>query len=118
MTTAVVTVGSSLPTELMPQDLNAAKPAISEVADAALSRLGQMHQDFSQSAARLMGENTGGVPPTAGASDAQQLANSVQAMSESFRSSMQVQSQIVQFSMAASISQTLGNQLNSFLKGT
>lgn len=116
MTTAVVTVGNTLPGEIATHQ--ASQPALSEVAEAALSRLGEMHRDFAASAAKLNG--AGGARPAIapGASETQALTSSVQAMSESFKSSMQVQNQIVQFSMAASISQTLGNQLNSFLKGT
>ena len=52
-------------------------------------------------------------PVSAGADISQQL----QAAQEAMQVALQLQGQIIQFSMATSISSSLGNNLNSFLKG-
>ncbi|MFD2440643.1 hypothetical protein ACFSS8_12220 [Paracoccus kondratievae] len=45
------------------------------------------------------------------------LASSINQVSETFRVALEVQTQITQFSMVSSLSQTLSTQLNSFLRG-
>ncbi|SMO45621.1 hypothetical protein [Paracoccus laeviglucosivorans] len=91
------------------------EPVLSELAQAALDRLGQMHSDFTHSAGAVM-DRANVAPPTGNGPD--DLARSLASVSEAFQTTALVQSQIVQFSMATSISQSLGNNLNSFLKGT
>ncbi|WBU57179.1 hypothetical protein [Paracoccus sediminicola] len=93
-------------------------PVLSDLAQATLERLGNMHSNFNESAVAMRSQ-TEAAPATGVASgQGDDLARSVQAAADAFRTASQVQSQIVQFSMATSISQSLGNNLNSFLKGT
>lgn len=93
------------------------EPVLSDMAQATLERLGQMHTEFSQSAGALESHASPAVQPSAG-NEADNLTRAMESFGDSFRTAAQIQSQIVQFSMATSISQSLGNNLNSFLKGT
>lgn len=118
MVTAVTGIANSASSTVGMHD-HAQAPVLSDLAQATLDRLGQMHADFTQSANAVDGraQNTlarSGTPAT----ESTDLIQSLESVSEAFRTATVVQSQIVQFSMATSISQSLGNNLNSFLKGT
>ncbi|MDO5621575.1 MAG: hypothetical protein Q4G24_08915 [Paracoccus sp. (in: a-proteobacteria)] len=89
------------------------QPMLSDLAQHALKGLGKMHMDFAASAQTIQTQ----VAPPAGAGPATDMAQQVRALQDSYHTALQVQHQIMQFSMATSISQTLGNNLNSFLKG-
>lgn len=111
MVTAVTGLGNSAGAATMPQMPQ--EPVLSEMAQATLERLGRMHSEFSESAGAVLNR----AAPVQ-AAESGDLARSMQSVSEAFQTATRVQSQIVQFSMATSISQSLGNNLNSFLKGT
>ncbi|AGT08883.1 BAR domain-containing protein [Paracoccus aminophilus] len=108
MVTAVTAVANSAATTTTPTEQ---MPALSDMAQATLDRLGEMHADFAQNSAALKAQSAEVPKP------GEDLATQLQSFSEAFRTAALVQSQIVQFSMATSISQSLGNNLNSFLKG-
>lgn len=98
-----------------------APPVLSELAQATLDRLGRMHSAFADSqdavSRRALDPGPGAGAATAAGGGAD-LAGSVASVSAAFRDAARLQAQIVQFSMATSISQSLGNNLNSFLKGS
>ena len=92
---------------------SAGGPQLSDLARQALDGLGRMQQDFSIAPTALRGGT-----PSAPATGSEALSASMDAMRASVDAALRVQGQIVQFSMATSISQSLGNNLNSFLKGS
>lgn len=97
---------------------SAATPQLSDFAQSALDSIGRMQQDYGASTAAM---NRPTPAPTATGTPGSETSNMIAAM-DSMRAStdaaLKVQGQIVQFSMATSISSSLGNNLNSFLKGT
>lgn len=86
-------------------------PQLSELAQNALERLGRMSDAYAEGSRSVEAQMS---RPVAGGNDA---AAQIQAAQDNMRVAMQVQQQVLQFSMATSISSSLGNNLNSFLKG-
>lgn len=96
----------------------ASTPQLSDLARQALDGIGRMQQDYGASnAAMNRPVNTASANGVPG-SETSALTASMDAMRASTEAALKVQGQIVQFSMATSISSSLGNNLNSFLKGT
>ena len=111
MVTAVTALGADALSAVPAQPVPAPAPQLSDIATEALQGLGRMHASF-QAGTRAV-ETQMAAPVSAGADISQQL----QAAQEAMQVALQLQGQIIQFSMATSISSSLGNNLNSFLKG-
>ena len=90
-----------------------AAPQLSNLAREALDGLSRMHAEFD-AGTRVMESQASRTTPLQAGSD---LAAQLQASREAAQAALKVQGQILQFTMATSISSTLGNNLNSFLKG-
>lgn len=97
-----------------PAQQGARQPTLSDLAQRALSGLEHLHTEFGASARALEAQTASPVTP---ADSNLTLVQQMQSVQEGYRTALQVQHQIMQFSMATSISQSLGNNLNSFLKG-
>lgn len=96
---------------------SAASPQLSDFARTALDSISRMQQDYGASTAAMNRPTP--APAVAGApgSETSNLVAAMDSMRASTDAALKVQGQIVQFSMATSISSSLGNNLNSFLKG-
>lgn len=86
-------------------------PQLSDLARRALDGLGEMSNAYAASSHAVETQMARPVPPGA------DVTAQIQAAQDSMRIAIQVQQQVLQFSMATSISSSLGNNLNSFLKG-
>lgn len=86
-------------------------PQLSEMAQRALEGLGRMSDSYAAGGRALQAQLSRPAPAPA------DFGAQVQASQENLRIALQVQQQVLQFSMATSISSSLGNNLNSFLKG-
>ncbi|MFI0397147.1 hypothetical protein [Paracoccus jiaweipingae] len=115
MVTSVTAMANAAPLPVAQGD--AGGPALSDLAQRALTGLGQMHSDFAASAQAMQAQTAAPAGSPASAGSDLSLVQHMQAVQDSYRTAIQVQHQIMQFSMATSISQSLGNNLNSFLKG-
>lgn len=116
MVTAVVAVGDADPAEsLQKLSPGTEAPELSSMAQAALARITEMDNGYKASAAKLDSLDHRSFGPT---SESSRLASSINQVSETFRVALEVQTQITQFSMVSSMSQTLSTQLNTFLRGT
>lgn len=91
------------------------QPQLSDFAQRALDGLGQMHADYQAGSASIRAGLEKPVAVTGSGPEA--LVQQIEAMQSNSRVAIQVQSQIVQFTLATSVSSSLGNNLNSFLKG-
>ena len=88
-----------------------APPQLSELAQRALEGIGRMSDAYAAGNRAMEGQMSRPVAPGG------EVAAQVQIAQDNMRVAMQVQQQVLQFSMATSISSSLGNNLNSFLKG-
>lgn len=114
MVTAVNAVANSASSAVVSQEA-IQQPALSDAAQATLDRLGQMHTDYNSSMDSMKTQESAKVRPS---DSGDSLERAVTIYSQSVQDSLAVQRQLVNFSMATAISQSLGNNLNSFLKGT
>ena len=114
MVTAVTALGADALAAVQPSSLPAPAPQLSDLASQALQGLGRMHANF-EAGARAVETQLSSTPPVGTGSD---IAMQIQASQEAMQVALKLQGQIMQFSMATSISSSLGNNLNSFLKGT
>lgn len=88
-----------------------AAPQLSELAQRALEGLGRMSDSYAAGSRSVESQLSRPVGPL------DDLSAQMQAAQDNMRVSLEVQQQVLQFSMATSISSSLGNNLNSFLKG-
>ncbi|GLK65363.1 hypothetical protein F8A10_16735 [Paracoccus kondratievae] len=117
MVTAVIAVGDADPAAKLQSvnlDASEAAPEMSNIAQAALARITEMDSGYRASAAKLEALDSKHFALNGTGSS---LASSINQVSETFRVALEVQTQITQFSMVSSLSQTLSTQLNSFLRG-
>ena len=115
MVTAVTALGADALSAAQGVGMPAPTPApqLSDIATEALQGLGRMHANFD-AGARSVETQMASPAQISGASD---IAMQLQASQQAMQVAMKLQGQIMQFSMATSISSSLGNNLNSFLKG-
>ncbi|MBK4214325.1 hypothetical protein JJJ17_00150 [Paracoccus caeni] len=117
MVTAVVAVGDADPAaklQTLNFDASETSPELSNMAQAALARITEMDSGYRASAAKLEALDPSNFALNRTGSS---LASSINQVSETFRVALEVQTQITQFSMVSSLSQSLSTQLNSFLRG-
>ncbi|GLS81606.1 hypothetical protein [Paracoccus marinus] len=113
MVTAVTDLSAASAALAQPATQN--QPQLSDFAQRALDGLGQMHSDYQSGSMAIRQEMDRPVAITG--SGPEMLSQQIEAMRSQSRMAIQVQQQIVQFTLATSVSSSLGNNLNSFLKG-
>ncbi|TWI35143.1 hypothetical protein [Paracoccus sulfuroxidans] len=108
-TAASFAVGSDVQQAQQPTE-----PALSDMAQSVLDSVSRLHNDFEAGMQNIQVEKKPVHTPNENPELKQMFDEAVQQMG----ANLHMQAQLVQFSMATSISQSLGNNLNSFLKGS
>lgn len=119
MVTAVTgfsnTAASFMTTNEVSQAQQAQEPALSDMAQSLLNSVSKLHDGFQAGMDNLSPQGKRVLEDQTKEADMQALFHETV---ESLGVAIVMQQQLVQFSMATSMSQSFGNNLNSFLKGS